>query len=292
MSWDEWEPWGAFTRRPRLQADGIRARTQRGKFGQSWWAGRWIAALERICNEGRLSRGRSYARSGQVLKLEVGSKGVAAEVLGNRPKPYKVTIHFRALSDAEWERVIDALARQALYAAKLLSGEMPETIEQVFAAADTTLLPASESDLTTDCSCPDWSNPCKHVAAVYYLLGERFDDDPFLMFSLRGRSKEQLLSALRTARGSAAVDPSEVAPEGVGYEAAAPLPKEPAAFWSRTPVGASLNLAFEEPAVHALAVKCLGPAPFPADAAELEAQMEQLYATISRHARAVAMGAE
>jgi uncharacterized Zn finger protein len=67
------------------------------------------------------------------------------------------------------------------------------------------LLPAAQRDLATDCSCPDWSNPCKHIAAVHYLLGERFDEDPFLMFELRGRSKEALLAVLRERRGLPAI---------------------------------------------------------------------------------------
>ena len=109
-------------------------------------------------------------------------------------------MRFRALSEAQWDAVADAMAAQALYAARLLSGEMPEQIEEAFRAAGVTLFPADEGDLETDCTCPDWANPCKHVAAAFYLLGERFDADPFLMFELRGRTKEQIVEALRARR--------------------------------------------------------------------------------------------
>src|SRR3990172_5889984 len=183
--------------KPRRPADGIKAKTQRGTFGKTWWAGRWIAALERLVDSGRLARGRSYARSGQAVKLDVGPDGVSALVQGSRKTPYKVSIRFQPLSDADWEKVTDAMAAQAIYAAKLLSGEMPAEIEEVFAAAGVTLFPAVKNDLKTDCSCPDWANPCKHVAAVHYILGEQFDDDPFRIFELRGRNKAAIADALR-----------------------------------------------------------------------------------------------
>src|SRR6476659_9683956 len=119
----DYDDWYYRPTAPRRPAQGIKAHAQRGAFGKTWWAGRWIAALERLVDPGRLSRGRSYARSGQVLSLDVGAEGVAAKVQGSRPTPYKVTIRFRRLTDAEWDKVADALAAEARYAAKLLSGE-------------------------------------------------------------------------------------------------------------------------------------------------------------------------
>src|SRR5919199_4803283 len=208
--WNDWEEWEY---RPlRKPVKGIWAQTQRGKFGATWWAGRWLAALERLVDAGRLSRGRSYARGGQVSKLDVDSGGVRAEVWGHSPRPYKATIRFQALSDAQWERVVDALAAKALYAARLLAGEMPEQIEEVFQAAGVSLFPDKAGDLVPDCTCPDWANPCKHVAAVFYLLGERFDADPFLTFELRGRTQEQIAAALRARRSEAVAIQPEAAP--------------------------------------------------------------------------------
>ncbi|MGD9890048.1 MAG: SWIM zinc finger family protein [Dehalococcoidia bacterium] len=160
--------WWSYEERTRPRpADGIRAKTQRGKFGQTWWAGRWIAALERLVDPGRLSRGRSYARNGQVLMLDVAADGVASQVQGSRSAPYTVRIGFRHLAEQEWDRVIAAMAGEAIYAAKLLAGELPAGIESGFQAAGGALVPASENVLVTDCSCPDWSTPCKHGAAVH-----------------------------------------------------------------------------------------------------------------------------
>lgn len=155
MSRGDWDRWDRYEKTsPIRRNDGIRAQTQSGKFGKTWWAGRWIAALERLVDSGRLSRGRSYARSGQVVELEVGPGGVEAQVQGSRKKPYRVRIRFQALTDAEWDRVIDAIAEQAIYAAKLLAGEMPADIEDVFAAADVSLFPDKPGDLETSCPAP------------------------------------------------------------------------------------------------------------------------------------------
>lgn len=156
--------------------------------------------MERLVDAARLSRGRLYARKGQVVSIEEVKNGVEARVQGTRATPYRVTIQLAPFNDTQWERIIDALAEQALFTAQLLAGEMPQEIDDAFRSAGTSLFPTHRGDLVTSCSCPDWSNPCKHVAAAHYILGERFDEDPFLLFRLRGRSQEQILQALRQQR--------------------------------------------------------------------------------------------
>ncbi len=191
--------WGWYPKpKPRRPADGIKA--QSGRFGKTWWAGRWLNALERLVDSARLGRGRSYARSGQVLNIDIEAGRVDSQVQGSRPKPYKVHIEVKPISDKDWEKVADAMAAQAIFAAKLLAGEMPQDIEDAFARAKVNLFPAARGDLVTQCSCPDYANPCKHIAAVYYLLGEQFDADPFLIFRLRGKSKEDIMAMLRVRR--------------------------------------------------------------------------------------------
>jgi uncharacterized Zn finger protein len=193
--WPRYEP-----TRPIDVEDGIKAKSQRGKFVENWWADRWIAALRPLMDSGRLSRGRSYARRGQVVDINIAPGRVTSRVQGSRRTPYKVNIQLKPLENQQWDRVLDALGEQAIYAAQLLNGEMPIDIEGVFAAVNVPLFPTSRGDLQTDCSCPDWANPCKHIAAVYYLLGERFDEDPFLLFELRGRSQQEIAVALRGRR--------------------------------------------------------------------------------------------
>jgi uncharacterized Zn finger protein len=242
--------------RPIEVEGGVKARSQRGAFAKNWWATRWIEAMERLMDSGRLGRGRSYARKGQVLSIEETKGGVTARVQGSRRTPYKITLQMKPLSDAQWDKVLDALAGQALFAAQLLAGEMPQDIEQAFAAAGVSLFPDKPGDLVTDCSCPDWANPCKHVAATHFILGERFDEDPFLLFRLRGRSQEQILHALRQRRAGA-----DVAEEGVAgeeQEEITPLEETLPAFWQAGEALASFPLNIKPPVVALPILKRLG----------------------------------
>lgn len=168
-----------------------------GGFGSSWWARRWQGVLESFGWSSRLQRGRTYARNGRVVSVTVDKGIVMAKVSGSRARPYQVTIKMKPLSVPDWSRVIDKLLERPLFMAKLLAGEMPNDIDQAFSEVQLNLFPASERDLVTDCSCPDWANPCKHIAAVYYTLGLKFDDDPFLIFALRGMGKSEILARLR-----------------------------------------------------------------------------------------------
>lgn len=228
MSW-----WQNYERtRPRDVEGGIKARSKRGAIGESWWAKRWTDALRRIMDSGRLSRGRTYARRGQVLNIDEEDGAITAQVQGSRRKPYKVRIQVNPLSDKAWERVLDVLADQAIFTAQLLAGEMPVEIEEAFSAAGSSLFPTSSRQLDTDCSCPDWANPCKHIAAVYFLLGEAFDDDPFMLFRLRGRTQEQILAGLRARRAGEEADSPEPSMIPGAGEAPAPIPEDPLAFWT------------------------------------------------------------
>jgi uncharacterized Zn finger protein len=183
--------------RPRQAAHGIKARSKRGPIGEQWWSRRFIDVLESLGLASRLSRGRSYARSGQVLSLDIGTGHVTAMVQGSRIKPYRVRLTVDPLTTRQWRAVTDVLAGRAVYRARLLAGEMPAEIEQVFADCGTPLFPRSARDLEMTCTCPDWEVPCKHLAAVCYVLAEAFDDDPFRMLAWRGKTREDLLASLR-----------------------------------------------------------------------------------------------
>lgn len=202
--------------KPRPVDGGVKARSKRGAFGERWWAKRWIAALEGFGLGPRLTRGRSYARLGQVTQIAIEPDGVRAEVQGTRKRPYDVTIAVKPLVAAQWRQVAEEIARTPRFAAMLLNGEMPEDIEEAFRAAKCALFPQSIADVRTDCSCPDSANPCKHIAAVYYLIGEEFDRDPFLLFALRGRTREAVLpqvSALDIeAQAAVAIPPANERP--------------------------------------------------------------------------------
>jgi len=249
----------SFERTTPIQTDeGIKARSKRGDFAKHWWAERWIKALERLVDKGRLSRGRSYARKGQVLEIKEAKEGILAKVQGSRPTPYKITITLKHLSGPEWAKVIDALAERAIFTAQLLAGEMPQEIEEAFAAAGVSLFPDKRNELTTDCSCPDYANPCKHVAATHYILGEQFDEDPFLLFRLRGRSQEQIMEALRARR---AADAPMLAEEREAYvvdEPAKPLEESLDTFWNAGQALTGFPLNIQPPATPLPVLKRLG----------------------------------
>jgi uncharacterized Zn finger protein len=253
--YDDWFP--RFPKsKPRAAKGGIKAQTKRGQFGQTWWAKRWIAVLESFDIGARLSRGRSYARSGQVLSIDVGKGEVTAKVQGSMPTPYRVAIEMKQLSEKDWTALLKALSGQARFAAKLLAGEMPQDIEQVFTEAGLSLFPTKKGDLQTSCSCPDPSNPCKHIAAVYYLLGEEFDRDPFLLFRLRGLDREELFARLHVSEAPAA--PAEEAPR----LAEEPLPVDPKAFWNGGSLPEDLYGDLQRPPVSAAWPRRLGNFPF------------------------------
>ena len=287
---------GAVTPPPAIRReDGIRARSQSGDFARSWWAARWIAALEKVVDARRLSRGRSYARDGQVISLEEQRGVVRAVVQGSRPTPYNVTIKLRPLNRGQWRAVIDALAGRALFAAQLLAGEMPQEIDQVFAAAGCSLFPKTRDDLQTSCSCPDSANPCKHVAAAHYILGEQIDEDPFLLFRLRGRDQEQVLSALRTRRSNVRVTEEQAEyTEYTAAEDAPPLDGDLDHFWRTGGAGESaaapIPINIKPPGTPMPLLKRLGQPPFLEE--NLERTLEGAYRALQQAALAAAFEEE
>ncbi len=263
---------------PRQVAGGIRARSKRGSIGEAWWSQRFIRALEQMGNASRLQRGKRYARQGQVIGIRVADGAVQAEVQGSSARPYRVAIRLRPLTDAAWNRVFDRMSAQAIYAAELLAGEVPHEIETVFDDAGAHLFPVSENDLETDCTCPDWENPCKHIAAVFYLLAERFDEDPFLLFTLRGRSREEVTAALRERRSGT--------PEPATAESA---PPSTARFWQGGDALDSLAITItEEGSGDGSALKILGEAPFSVGGRNLAEVLAPAYPAAQRYARKIA----
>ncbi len=194
--------------RPRPVEGGLTARSTRGAIGATWWSQRFIGVLEGFALGSRLTRGRSYARRGQVISLTVGPGVVIARVQGSRATPYKVVLGLAPFPSAVWAELDAALAAEALHAAALLAGQFPAELETVFASRGTRLFPSSVDELRMACSCPDWEVPCKHIAASFYLLAERFDEDPFEILHWRGRPRGVLLDRIREMR-SADADQAE-----------------------------------------------------------------------------------
>jgi uncharacterized Zn finger protein len=230
---------------------GIRVK----KAGTTWWGQLWIEALESVLggDAGRLARGRTYARAGRTHDLVIKAGKVRARVTGSRPAPYEITIELRELAAPAWKQAIEGLAKKAQFSAELLAGQMPRAIDEVFLELGVSLFPKQREDLKTSCSCPDWGDPCKHVAAAHYVLGEALDRDPFLLFELRGKTKDQVLDALRQARGGTAESTTspEIPTVKLGKLTAAEYdqPREPLP---------ALRLRFDAPVSHGAVLRQLG----------------------------------
>jgi uncharacterized Zn finger protein len=174
------------------------------QFSRTWWGQRFITALEKMMDSGRLSRGRSYARNDKVKSFGIKDGIILAQVRGSvnpyfgvyKEPLYTITIEFKAISAANWSAAIAYIASKASLISRLMLNEIPDNIDNAFAKLDLHLLPHHKDDFKTNCSCPDWSNPCKHIAGVYYLLAAQLDQDPFLLFELRGLSREALQKEL------------------------------------------------------------------------------------------------
>ncbi|MHB0857163.1 MAG: SWIM zinc finger family protein [Anaerolineae bacterium] len=268
--------------------DGIKPRTQAGRFTASWWAGRWVRALTRLVDSSRLARGRAYARRGQVTSMEVHVGLVLAQVQGTQPSPYRVRIEVKTLDDAEWTRAVNAMSSQALYAAQLLNGDMPHEIEDVFRSVGVSIFPESRSELVTHCTCPDWASPCKHVAAVCMLLGETLDQDPFLLFVMRGRTREQIMSELRTTRANHASAPAAQTTGGhEGHHGERPLTERLDDYWRMGADVEDVQIHVSPPEVDLEVLKVLGDPHFAEDEALVQ-KLTEVYRAVSARAVDVA----
>ncbi len=279
--------WGWYPRPPKRPPPehGIRVKAT----SATWWGQRWVEALERLSREyaNRLARGRAYARAGRVHDLEVKGGTVTARVTGSRPAPYRVALRVATLGDRAWERAVGEMAGEAAFAAELLAGQMPREVDRAFRAAGQSLFPVKETDLETSCSCPDWANPCKHVAATHYVLGDAFDKDPFLLFELRGRPRDEVLDALRRRRAAAAGGTAAAPGAAPALEAAPSVPlagASPDDFERlRGPID-SLRFRIETPALPAALLRHVGEPP----AWSLEASAVDVFAPLYQAAGALA----
>jgi uncharacterized Zn finger protein len=200
-------------------------------FTRSWWGEQFIKALESFTDPGRLGRGRSYARGGKVLNFNIDRNHITAQVKGSvnpyfgvyKEPTYDISITLKALSQKDWSDTIAHLSTKASIISRLLMNEVPENIEDSFAEFGLHLLPHNHTDFTTDCSCPDYSNPCKHIAGVYYQVAAQLDRDPFLLFELRGLTRAELQSKLKKSPLGQALaaelesQPPKIAPDPALY---------------------------------------------------------------------------
>ncbi len=282
---------------------------------RQWWVQRWLELLDSYRFKKRLERARNYAREGNILSIEFENAQVLAKVQGSEVEPYQVSLKLDPFTDEDWHYVVSSLAEKAIYSAQLLAGQMPESIEQVFIKNGLNLFPFSLSDIHSRCSCPDKANPCKHIGAIYYQLADRFSEDPFVIFQLRGRTKAQILTELRQLR-------SQVL-SGTNQDAIAGKPNLPnteidtlseslpsakkgrkKSATSKADIGAEINQFwhYDEPLDPSLIVitpptgqkdilDLLGMLPLPyEEAQEAKQSLQQIYQTIGQKALILALG--
>lgn len=174
----------------------------------AWWADRWLALLDEAGpgDARRVQRGQAAARRGAVDDLEVRPGTVTGRVREDRVSPYEVALHWPVPTAEEWGAAVAALASEVRSTAALLDGQLPEETGAVLAAAGVPLVPTRDT-LRRSCTCTERSTWCRHISAVHTAAGSAFARDPFLLLLLRGRSRDELLRALRTRRGEPAEDP-------------------------------------------------------------------------------------
>ncbi|MBM5821498.1 MAG: hypothetical protein FJ082_03290 [Cyanobacteria bacterium K_Offshore_surface_m2_011] len=196
---------------------------QQGLGQQPWWVEQWMELIHSYRFKKRLERAWTYAREGNVVSIRFEGRRVHARVQGTDPDPYKVKLWLDVLNDEDWGYVLEALSQKARWSAQLLAGIMPADIERAFAASGKRLFPFKLQEVRSECSCPDKANPCKHISAVYYLMGDRFSEDPFVLFQLRGRTRSQLLGDLAKRRREGVAAPLEHAPHPIHPAIADPV---------------------------------------------------------------------
>jgi uncharacterized Zn finger protein len=266
---------------------------------QEWWVQQWNDLLNSYRFKKRLERARKYAKEGNVLSIEFKGPEVLAKVQGTAPEPYELSLSIDPFSEEDWNYVVVTMATEAIYSAQLLAGEMPHNIEKVFTANGLSLFPFTLSDIHSRCSCPDPQNPCKHIGAVYYQLGDRFSEDPFVLFQLRGRTKEQILDDLRRMRSTGAGEqPTPEAPEQppvpnpqsrrTGGTPVFPNPQSPLnieQFWQYyEPLDSSLVVIAPPPDSRTV-LDVLGTIPLAsADAQAVRQYLDTVYQTVSQQA--------
>jgi uncharacterized Zn finger protein len=264
-------------------------------MNQQWWVQRWLELLDSYRFKKRLERARIYAREGNVLSIEFKQTEVLAEVQGSEAQPYQVSLALETFSEEDWQNIINSLSEQALFEAQLLAGQMPQYIEGVFTANGLSLFPFNLNEVHSNCSCPDQANPCKHIGAVYYQLADRFSENPFVIFQLRGKSKTEIILALRQLRSQELGQTEEIKTDNpveqvhIAEKESEKLNLEQ--FWSyQEPLEASL-VVITPTESSKTPLDILGNLPLPASEAELvEAYLKQVYQNIPKSAMTAGLG--
>lgn len=156
------------------------------KLGNTWWGNEWLRSLSHIDYENRIPRGATYARSGKVREIKIDGNLIKARVAGSSPRPYSVSVTVPLFLESEKNRLMDELMRYPGVISRLLNRELAPEILRIADACGLKIFPKRWTDFKMDCNCPDWAVPCKHLAAVVYMVSREIDNNPFLVFEMHG----------------------------------------------------------------------------------------------------------
>ncbi|MFG0312836.1 MAG: SWIM zinc finger family protein [Phycisphaerales bacterium] len=277
---------------PRRVRGGVKFKLKAGETPRSWVTQRLLRVAEQGADAEIYKDGLEYARLGQTKRLTIEETLCEGVIQGRSDKPYTTTLELSQFDAESQERVISAMADQVRYAAKLLSGELPSNIEDVFAPLGLKLFPAEPQDITPKCSCPDWSEEkpwCKHAVCLSALLAERMGDDPMIIFGLHGMPSQELIDGLRQKRavGVQGPGPAPVLLQhvpGVSDVPSAPLDDSLGSFWEVGDELKELDTPIEPPALNCVLLRRLGSSPFPEGRFPLIGLMATCYQLIGEHA--------
>jgi uncharacterized Zn finger protein len=255
-------------RTPLSVKGGIRAQNAHSGHLRVWWSRRWTEMLENFRLGARLGRGRSYAVSGQVSTLSIEAGCVSASVQGTSSEPYESVLHFQCVDGEAKARIVAALRARPVWVARLLVGDLPFEVEPLFLAEGCPLFPKRNHDLVSRCTCPDWANPCKHLAAVYFLLGETITKNPLLLLNLRGVSRADVVGEIAPA----------LKPAGLPAAAHAEEPLTAERFYGVTHAPLDDFGVAPKVSTHAPLIHRLGPLPFWRGQERFTDTLEHLYA--------------
>ncbi len=268
---------------PRRVRSGLKVRGGDVETPRNWVAGRWLELHEQMIPTAARVEGLEYARSGQITTLRLASGGAVGQVQGRAAAPYEIRWRIPAFADQQWQGVFEAMAGEAFYSAKLLAHEVPEALEAVMEPLGLRLVPAID-EVEIECTCRTGA-PCKHAAAVAYLVAERLGDDPLVAFALRGMPSDRVLDRLGTARARRTTGDAVAHPEPIPPAGRLPRPLQDCldSFWRPGPELAHLQrMPPPHHAPHAL-LRRLGPSPLPGRF-PLVGLLASVYDTVAEHA--------
>ncbi len=254
-----------LTMHPRKVRYGVKLANRSGELPQHWATQRWMRLLEDAATGPVLTEAMEYAKIGQTRRLEIAGGSFLGPVQGRRRTSYTTQVELDTFTHEQWIEVVEAMADQSLYAAKMLSGELPQNVEDLFAPFGLHLFPTEPRQLRPSCTCGHESPWCKHTVCLGLLIADKLAEEPFLIFTLRGMPADDLIERLRQRRqATSSAIVGQAAPvytPHLGVESR-PLDADLDRFWHAGDELELVDAPIARPEVSHPLLRRLGPSPF------------------------------